>query len=82
MSDVLGDGPGQKRDRPAVEAGLDALLQIARQVLLVFRDVFLATVGAVIGCHFVLLRRVHWAAQQSEPTNAAESASAGGLLAD
>jgi hypothetical protein len=43
MRDVLGDRPRQKRDGAAVEAGLDPLLQITRQFLLVLRDLVLVT---------------------------------------
>src|SRR5215211_1127350 len=35
LCDLLGDGSGQERDGPAVEAGLDALLQVVRELLLV-----------------------------------------------
>src|ERR671910_3335194 len=41
MSDVLGDGPGQERDGAAVEAGLDPLLQVGREFLLVAGDLVL-----------------------------------------
>jgi hypothetical protein len=49
MRDVLRDGPGEERDGATVEAGLDALEQVARQFLLVGRDLVLVLARARIG---------------------------------
>src|SRR5439155_244037 len=49
MRDLLGDGPGQERDGAAVEAGLDALLQVVRQFVLVSRELFLGAILARAG---------------------------------
>ena len=46
MSNCLSDGPRYKRDGAAVEAGLDAFLQVGRQFLLVSRHLFLMAILA------------------------------------
>ncbi len=46
MSNCLSDGPRYERDGAAVEAGLDAFLQVGRQFLLVSRHLFLMAILA------------------------------------